>query len=91
MVTFVFPFLNVYSFRAVATLASLILGIAVFMTGIIYEMRFILWLSSAWWIGACLMALIESEYRFLILIASIIIGWIIPGIIMNKKYENGSQ
>ncbi len=91
MMTFLFPFLKVYPFRALGTLVSLILGIAVFMTGIIYEMRFILWFSLAWWIGACLMALIEGKFRFLIMIATIIIGWIIPGIILNKKFKNGSE
>ena len=91
MITFLFPFLKVYPFRAIGTLAPLILGIAVFMTGIIYEMRFIIVYSLAWWVGACLMALIESKFRFLILIATIIIGWIIPGIILNKKFKNGSK
>ena len=89
--TFLFPFLNVYTFRALGTLASLILGIAVFMTGVIYEMRFIVWYSSAWWIGAILMAISDSPYRFLIMIAVIIIGWVLPGFIINKKYKNGSK
>lgn len=91
MMTFLFPFLKVYPFSSLGTLVSLILGIAVFMTGIIYEMRFILWFSLAWWIGACLMALIEGKFRFLIMIVTIIIGWIIPGIILNKKFKNGSK
>jgi len=91
LLTFLFPFLNVYPFSALGIIASLILGIAVFMTGIIYEMRPILWLSSAWWIGAVLLALVESQFRFFILIASIIIVWIIPGFIINRQYKNGSK
>ncbi|HEX9974964.1 MAG TPA: hypothetical protein VGD14_23115 [bacterium] len=91
MMTFLFPFLKVYSFRALGTLVSLVLGIAVFMTGVIYEMRFIQWFSLTWWIGAGLLALIDSEFRFLILIATIIVGWIIPGIILNRRYRHGSK
>ncbi len=91
LVTFLFPFLNVYTFRAIGTLACLILGIAVFMTGIIYEMRFVVWYSLAWWVGAVLMAISYSPYRFIIMIAVITIGWILPGIIMNKKYKNRSK
>jgi hypothetical protein len=91
MMTFLFPFLKVYSFSALGTLVSMILGIAVFMTGIIYEMRFILWFSIAWWVGALLMALIEGESRFLIMIATILVGWIFPGIILNKRFKNGSK
>lgn len=90
MLTFLFPFLNVYPFRALPVLVSLILGIAVFISGVIYEMRAIQWLSLSWWIGACLMALSQSEFRFLIMIASIVIGWIIPGGILNKQYKNRS-
>jgi len=90
MLTFLFPFLKVYPLRALPVLVSLILGIAVFVSGVIYEMRAIQWLSLVWWIGACLMALSQSEFRFLIMIASIVIGWIIPGIILNKQYKNRS-
>ncbi|MBC8182295.1 hypothetical protein H8E88_14425 [candidate division KSB1 bacterium] len=91
MITFLFPFLKVYTFRALGTLASLILGIAVFMTGVIYEMRFVVWYSLAWWVGAVLMAISDSPYRFLIMIAVIFIAWIVPGFIMNKKYKNRSE
>ena len=91
MMTFLFPFLKVYPFSALGTLVSMVLGIAVFMTGVIYEMPFIIWFSLAWWLGAVLMALIESKFRFLIMIAMIIIGWIFPGIILNKRFKNGSK
>lgn len=89
--TFVFPFLNVYSFAALPVMVSITAGIAAFMTGVIYELAYIRWLSSAWWISAILMALIQSQYRFLIIIAAIIIGWILPGVILNKQYKNRSK
>ncbi|MDW7678987.1 MAG: hypothetical protein SCK70_00355 [bacterium] len=91
LLTFLFPFLKVYPFSALGVIASLILGIAVFVTGVIYEMRSILWLSSAWWIGAILLALIKSPFSFFILIATIIVGWIFPGFIINRQYKNGSK
>lgn len=91
LITFLFPFLNVYPFSALGVLASLILGIAVFVTGVIYEMRSILWLSSAWWIGAVLLALIKGPFSFIILIATIVVGWIVPGFITNRQYKNGSK
>jgi len=89
MLTFVFPLLRVYSYHAVGVLVSVIVGILVYMTGVIYKTRFLQWFSIAWWIGAILLALINSQFRFLILIASIIIGWIIPGIVLNRKYKAG--
>ena len=91
LLTFLFPYLKIYSFKALPVLVSLTAGIGVFMTGIIYEMRFFRWFSIIWWVGAVLMAVIQSQYLFLIMIASIIIGWIIPGFILNKQYKNRSN
>ena len=89
-VVFLFPFLEVYSFAASSVLVSLFLGIAVSMTGVIYEVRSIIWCSSVWWIAALLMALISSRYNFLIMIFAIITGWILPGLILNRKYKKRS-
>jgi hypothetical protein len=89
--TFVFPFLNVFTFAALPVLVSVTAGIAMFMTGVIYELAYIRWLSAAWWISAVLTALTQNKYRFLIIIAAIIIGWILPGIILNRQYKNRSK
>lgn len=91
MIVFLFPLTKVYSFRLVPTLISLIMGIMVFSAGVIYELRYIRWCSVVWWGGACLMAYIESKYQFLIMIAMIILGFILPGVIFNRHYKNGSK
>ncbi|MCI0512769.1 hypothetical protein L0128_06125 [candidate division KSB1 bacterium] len=91
LLTFLFPFLKVYSWHALPILVCLIFGIAVFMTGMIYELRFIQWFSLSWWAGAILMALYDGEFRFLIMIGTIIFGWIVPGLILNQKYKNRSK
>ncbi len=91
MMTFLFPFLKVYPFHAIPVLVSLIFGIALFLTGAVYELRFMIWFSLVWWGGACIMALNTSPYGFLIMIALILIGWVLPGFILNKKYKNRSK
>lgn len=91
LLTFLFPFLKVYSWHALPILVCLVFGIAVFMTGMIYELRFIQWFSLSWWAGAILMALYDGEFRFLIMIGTIIFGWIVPGLILNQKYKNRSK
>jgi len=91
MITFLFPFLKVYPFRAVPVLIPLIMGIAVFTTGTIYELRFIQWYSITWWVGACILVLTKSPFRFIIMIAIIVLGWVIPGFILNKQYRNRSK
>lgn len=90
LITFLFPFLGVFQFHALPVLVSLFLGIAVFMTGVIYDLAYFRWLSGVWWLGAILMAVWDSEWRFLILIGSIIVGWILPGIILNRQYNKRS-
>jgi hypothetical protein len=91
LLTFLFPFLKVYAWHALPILVCLVFGIAVFMTGMIYELRFIQWFSLSWWAGAILMALYDGEFRFLIMIGTIIFGWIVPGLILNQKYKNRSK
>ena len=90
LIVFLFPFLELYPFHAVPVLISLVMGIALFITGTIFESKYIQWSSSVWWIGACILALIEGPYRFLIMVAIIFIGWIIPGYILNKQYKKRS-
>jgi hypothetical protein len=88
IIVFLFPFLKVYPFSAVPVIVCLIMGIALFMTGIIYEMKFVQWSSSAWWIGAIWMAISDSQYEFIAMVVVIIIGWVVPGFLLNKQYKN---
>jgi len=90
LIVFLFPFLNLYPFQAVPVLTSLVMGIAVFITGTIFELKYVQWSSLAWWIGACIMAIAEGPITIVIMVTIIIIGWIVPGIILNKQYRNGS-
>lgn len=87
LIVFVLPNLDLFPFRAVPVLVSLVMGIALFTTGIIFELRFVQWSSLSWWIGACLMAIIESPYKFMIMVATISFGWILPGVLLNRRYK----
>lgn len=87
LIVFLFPFLNVYPFHAVPVLTSLVIGIALFITGTIFELKFIQWSSLAWWAGACIMAIAVGPYKFVIMVAIILIGWIVPGFLLNKQYK----
>jgi len=90
-VIFLFPFLNAFPFQAVPVLTSLIVGIGLFTTGAVYQLPFVQWCSIAWWLGAILMSLAEAELvRILIMDATIAIGFVLPGIIFNRKYKHRS-
>ncbi|MBN1270637.1 MAG: hypothetical protein JXB26_00045 [Candidatus Aminicenantes bacterium] len=88
MIVFIFPLLKVYPWSLIPTLVSVIMGIAFFSVGIIFEFRHIQWCSVVWWVGAIILALTQNQLRFLIMIAIIILGWILPGFILNKQYKN---
>ena len=88
MILFLYPLLKVYPWNLIPALVPLIMGIIIFSAGVIFELRYVKWCSLAWWAGALIMALTKSQLRFLIMIAIIIFGWILPGLILNKQYKN---
>lgn len=91
MAIFLFPFLGVYSFHAVPVLTCLIMGVGLLTTGAIYDFGFVKWCSLAWWIGALLISLFEMELtRVLIMAAVIAAGFVLPGIIFNRKFKTRS-
>ncbi len=92
IIVFVLPFLNLYSFKAVPVLISLIMGIGLYVTGVILELRFIQWFSLVWWSGAILMAIIDTPYRFILMAVIILLGWVVPGLLLNRQYKfRGAQ
>lgn len=91
IIAFLLPFLDIYAFRAVPILVSLLFGIAVFLTGVIFELRFIRRCSLAWWLGAGLMALTNSPFQFLIMVVVILTGWVLPGFKLNQQKKSRSK
>jgi len=90
MILFLFPLLKLYTWELTPIFISLIMGIAIFATGVIFESRFITLSSIAWWLGAVGLAFIENIPRMWIMITIICIGWVIPGILLNKRYRERS-
>ncbi len=91
LIVFLFPQIGLYQLKSVPALVSLIMGIAVFVTGTVFELRLIQLGSLAWWIGACVMAIIPGLYTFWVMVVVIILGWIVPGLILNKQYNDGRK
>jgi hypothetical protein len=88
IVTFVFPLLEVYPWNLVPILSSLLMGIAVFSSGIIFESAAIVWCALAWWGGSIAMVFIEGFNRMFVMMAIIALGWILPGIILNRRFRS---
>ena len=90
LVVFVFPFLDLYTFKAVPTLVSVIMGIALFITGALFELKYVQWSFLTWWAGAVLLALTTDIVKGTIMVAIILVGWVLPGILLHNQYKTRS-
>ena len=88
---FVLPFMNVYSWFFLSVIPFFVLGIGIYMTGVIYEIKSIQWCGLVWWIGAFLLAFVKSPWRIFIIITTFTLGYILPGLILSKQYKNRSR
>ena len=91
LTTFLFPLTGIYSFTVVPTLAALFFGAIIISAAAIYEFKFLYWCGIAVWIGGCIGAYAGSPWRGIIMIVIVFIGFVIPGIIFNRKYKDGRK
>ena len=90
LIVFFFPAVQLYPMTVVPVLVSILMGIGVFVTGVLLELRFLQWSSAVWWTGACLMAVTGGPYKSMIMAAVILLGWILPGYLLNRQYRRRS-
>ena len=89
MILFLFPLLGVYPWSLVPILISLLMGIMVYSAGAIFEIQSIQWCGVSWWAGALLTALSPAKpwIRVSIMNLSLLTGFVLPGLILNRKYR----
>lgn len=84
MAAYLFPLTHVYSWDLVPVLVSLLIGVAVFSTGVVFEERHIQWCGAGWWIAACIMAYSPSGMlKMAVMLTMIALGWVLPGLILR--------
>ncbi len=91
LVGFVLPLAGVYSYDVISILISVIAGIAIFVSGGIYEWNFMKICGMIWWAAAIVMIFVEPEYRALVFIPATFFGYLLPGIIINRMYKKGGE
>ncbi len=64
-----------------------VVGVAYFLTGIVYGSKWITGLSIGWWLGAIYMFLFPGLYSLLMMTGMMLVFQIIPGIILYRKYS----
>ncbi|MBN1997297.1 hypothetical protein JW935_07085 [candidate division KSB1 bacterium] len=89
--TFLFPLTGVYTFSLVPIFSALFFGVMLFITAAVYEFPYLYWAGIMTWAGACGIAYVHNYFRGFIMIFILFIGFIVPGIIMNKRYRKGGQ
>ena len=90
LVVFLFPHLHVFSIGATPILVSLIMGIAIYTTGVIFDSRLIRRFSLVWWAGAISMG-VWQEWTTYIMMLVMFVGFVVPGLILNREYKNRSR
>jgi hypothetical protein len=78
---------NSYGPYTISPLMAVILGIAYFVTGVIYGQPWVRNLSIGWWIGAVVIFIWKDMNSLLVFAGMMIMFQIIPGIILYTKFK----
>jgi len=88
---FLFPIFKMYNWNLIALVCWPVIGIGFYLTGVIFEIKFVKWAGIVWWFAALVMAFIPGQFRFIVVILTIFFAYILPGLILNRKYKMWSQ
>lgn len=87
LVSFIFPLLKLYSWSLIPVLISMVAGILVFTLGGIFEWNLLKWCGVIWWLGAVGMIFVHENYRALLAIPLLLIGYIMPALVLRSMYQ----
>jgi hypothetical protein len=87
LVGFIFPLLKLYSWGLIPVLISAVAGILVFTLGGIFEWNLLKWCGVIWWLGAVGMIFVHENYRALLVIPLLLIGYIMPALVLRSMYQ----
>ncbi len=91
LVGFIFPMLKLYTWDVIPVLIALVAGIFVFSLGGVYDWGLLRWCGVIWWLGAVGMAFIHANYRSLMFVPLILIGYIMPALVLRSMYRKQSD
>jgi len=87
LVGFIFPLLKLYSWGLIPVLISMVAGILVFTLGGIFEWNLLKWCGVIWWLGAVGMVFMHENYRALLMIPLLLLGYIMPALVLRSMYQ----
>lgn len=71
----------------ISPMISVVLGIAYFVSGFLYDSKWISLLAYGWWAGAIVMFFYPGMQVFLIMSTMLILFQIVPGIVLYSKFR----
>ena len=71
----------------ISPMISIVLGVAYFVSGFLYDYKWISLLAFGWWVGAIIMFFYPGMHVFLIMSLMLILLQIVPGIILYRKFK----
>lgn len=89
IIGFIGPVTKAFNPVFISPMLSVVLGIAYFVTGNIFESRWFTYLSFCWWAGALAMFFFPGVHTLFIMALMMLFFQTIPGIILYKKYKQG--
>lgn len=81
---FIFPMSGLYTWGLIPVLIALIAGIYAFTLGGIFEWNLLKWCGFLWWLGSAGMIFLQEDYRALLFIPLILIGYITPALVLRS-------
>jgi len=87
MAAFVFPLLQIYPYEAIPVIIALISGIMQFIQGGLFRWPLLGAAGILWWVGAAAMAFVPGDWRGLVLIPLMILGYLVPGLIFRSRFR----
>jgi len=88
---FVFPLLGLYSWEPISVFISVVAGVALFVSGGIFHWNLLKWGGLLFWVGSVVMVFCPAEIRSLVFIPLILFGYLLPGIVYNRKYRTHGE
>lgn len=72
----------------ISAVIAIILGSAYYLTSLLYEWKWWRIIGVMWWVGGIVLFYVHDVAQFLIMGTLIIVGQVIPGLVLYKKYKS---
>jgi len=91
LVGFVGPYFGIYHPAYISPLIAVILGMTYNITGVIYSLKWISYLSIGWWTGAIIMFMLSGVENIIIMASMMLLLQVVPGIILYKQAKKSQK